>query len=112
MVTMGQLNRTLNRLGWTIAVLPELDDLTVGGMVMGTGIETSSHKYGLFQVRFHYVLKACCLYCTQNNIIRQHSAFKISRFGTFVNSLFIYQDEDENKKPKLSFVLVCSEKNL
>jgi len=49
MVTMGQLNRTLNRLGWTIAVLPELDDLTVGGMVMGTGIETSSHKYGLFQ---------------------------------------------------------------
>ena len=49
MVTMGQINRTLNRLGWTIAVLPELDDLTVGGLVMGTGIETSSHKYGLFQ---------------------------------------------------------------
>jgi len=49
MVTMGQLNRTLNRLGWTIAVLPELDDLTVGGLVMGTGIETTSHKYGLFQ---------------------------------------------------------------
>jgi hypothetical protein len=29
---------------------PELDDLTVGGLVMGTGIETSSHNYGLFQV--------------------------------------------------------------
>lgn len=29
----------------------ELDDLTVGGLVMGTGIETSSHNYGLFQVR-------------------------------------------------------------
>ena len=28
----------------------ELDDLTVGGLVMGTGIETSSHIYGLFQV--------------------------------------------------------------
>ena len=25
------------------------DDLTVGGLVMGTGIETSSHRFGLFQ---------------------------------------------------------------
>ena len=50
LVTMGQLSRTLNKLGWTIPILPELDDLTVGGLVMGTGIETSSHKYGLFQV--------------------------------------------------------------
>lgn len=49
LVTMGQLTHTLNALGWTIPVLPELDDLTVGGLVMGTGIETSSHKYGLFQ---------------------------------------------------------------
>lgn len=46
---MGQLSRTLNQLGWTIPILPELDDLTVGGLVMGTGIETSCHKYGLFQ---------------------------------------------------------------
>jgi delta24-sterol reductase len=68
---MGQLSRTLDKLGWTIPVLPgtkinlikklkifvifklghstELDDLTVGGLVMGTGIETSSHIYGLFQ---------------------------------------------------------------
>ena len=29
--------------------MPELDDLTVGGLIMGTGIETSSHKYGLYQ---------------------------------------------------------------
>jgi len=49
LVTMGQLTHTLDRLGWTIPILPELDDLTVGGLVMGTGIETSSHKYGLFQ---------------------------------------------------------------
>jgi delta24-sterol reductase len=49
LVTMGQLTATLVPLGWTIPVLPELDDLTVGGLVMGTGIETSSHKYGLFQ---------------------------------------------------------------
>ena len=49
LVTMGQLTRTLNPLGWTLPILPELDDLTVGGLVNGTGIETSSHKYGLFQ---------------------------------------------------------------
>lgn len=49
MVTMGQLTATLNPLGWTIPVLPEMDDLTVGGLVMGTGIESSSHKNGLFQ---------------------------------------------------------------
>lgn len=46
---MGQLTATLNPLGWTIPVLPEIDDLTVGGLVMGTGIESSSHKFGLFQ---------------------------------------------------------------
>lgn len=48
-VTMGQITAALNPRGWTIAVLPELDDLTVGGLVNGFGIETSSHKYGLFQ---------------------------------------------------------------
>lgn len=46
---MGQLTATLNPLGWTVPVLPEIDDLTVGGLVMGTGIESSSHIYGLFQ---------------------------------------------------------------
>lgn len=49
LVSMGQLTSHLDQLGWTIPVLPELDDLTVGGLVMGTGIETSSHIYGLFQ---------------------------------------------------------------
>jgi len=49
LVTMGQLSTHLDRLGWTIPVMPELDDLTVGGLVMGTGIETSSHIFGLFQ---------------------------------------------------------------
>ncbi|MCL4119883.1 UNVERIFIED_CONTAM: hypothetical protein GTU68_055182 [Idotea baltica] len=46
---MGQLTQVLIDLGWTIPVVPEMDDLTVGGLVMGTGIETSSHRYGLFQ---------------------------------------------------------------
>lgn len=49
LVTMGQVTALLTSIGWTLPVLPELDDLTVGGLIMGTGIESSSHKYGLFQ---------------------------------------------------------------
>ena len=49
LVTMGLLMSRLDRLGWTLPVVPELDSLTVGGLVMGAGIETSSHRRGLFQ---------------------------------------------------------------
>lgn len=49
LATMAQISRNLISKGWTLAVLPELDDLTVGGLIMGFGIESSSHKYGLFQ---------------------------------------------------------------
>ena len=49
MCTMGQISYNLLPLGWTLPVVPELDDLTVGGLIAGVGIETSSHKYGLFQ---------------------------------------------------------------
>uniref|UniRef100_H3DJS5 Delta(24)-sterol reductase n=1 Tax=Tetraodon nigroviridis TaxID=99883 RepID=H3DJS5_TETNG len=49
LANMGQLTALLNSIGWTLPVVPELDDLTVGGLVMGTGIESSSHIYGLFQ---------------------------------------------------------------
>ena len=48
MVNMGQLSHFLTPKGYTLPVLPEMDDLTVGGLYMGVGIETSSHKYGLF----------------------------------------------------------------
>ncbi len=47
-VTIGQLTRYLNPRGWTLPVVPELDDLTVSGLILGYGIEGSSHKYGLF----------------------------------------------------------------
>uniref|UniRef100_A0A8C2CHC5 Delta(24)-sterol reductase n=1 Tax=Cyprinus carpio TaxID=7962 RepID=A0A8C2CHC5_CYPCA len=59
LANMGQVTALLNSIGWTLPVLPELDDLTVGGLVMGTGIESSSHIYGLFQhicVAFELVL--------------------------------------------------------
>jgi len=48
MVNMGQLTHFLVPKGYTLPVLPEMDDLTVGGLVMGVGIESSSHKHGLF----------------------------------------------------------------
>mmetsp|Transcript_24063 Transcript_24063/g.27535 ORF Transcript_24063/g.27535 Transcript_24063/m.27535 type:complete len:583 (+) Transcript_24063:83-1831(+) len=47
-VSIGQLTHTLNPKGYTLPVVPEMDDLTVGGLINGTGIESSSHKYGLF----------------------------------------------------------------
>lgn len=49
LATMGQISRNLTSRGWTLPVMPELDSLTVGGLIMGFGVETSSHKYGLFQ---------------------------------------------------------------
>jgi Delta24-sterol reductase len=47
-VTIGQLIDLLVPMGWMIPVVPELDDLTVGGLFVGYGIEISSHKFGLF----------------------------------------------------------------
>ncbi|KAJ3326784.1 hypothetical protein HDU76_012657 [Blyttiomyces sp. JEL0837] len=47
-VNIGQLTRFLIPKGWCIPVIPEYDDLTMGGMLFGYGIEGSSHKYGLF----------------------------------------------------------------
>ncbi len=47
-VSIGQLTHTLNPKGYTLPVVPEMDDLTIGGLINGTGIESSSHVYGLF----------------------------------------------------------------
>jgi delta24-sterol reductase len=49
LVTMKQLTTALNPLHLTIPIVPELDDLTVSGLIMGMGVETQSHCYGLFQ---------------------------------------------------------------
>ena len=46
---MGQVTRSLIPLGYTLPIVPELDDLTVGGMINGCGVESSGRKYGLFQ---------------------------------------------------------------
>jgi len=47
-VTIGFLNRVLVNAGFTLPIVPELDTLTLGGLIMGGGIESTSHKYGLF----------------------------------------------------------------
>ena len=46
MVTMGEITRYLNPRGFALAVQAEMDDLTLGGLCMGVGIETTSHREG------------------------------------------------------------------
>ncbi|KAI3711107.1 hypothetical protein L2E82_40958 [Cichorium intybus] len=48
LVNMGQITRATVPLNLALAVVAELDDLTVGGLINGYGIEGSSHLYGLF----------------------------------------------------------------
>lgn len=55
---MGQLTRFLIPIGYTLPIVPELDDLTVGGIINGCGVESSGRKYGLFQhtcISFEFV---------------------------------------------------------
>ena len=47
-VPIGFLNRLLVKQGFTLPVVPEIDHLTIGGLVMGGGLESTSHKYGMF----------------------------------------------------------------
>jgi delta24-sterol reductase len=48
LVNMGQISRATCPRNLSLAVVSELDDLTVGGLINGYGIEGSSHIYGLF----------------------------------------------------------------
>ncbi|KAF0770419.1 delta(24)-sterol reductase-like isoform X1 [Aphis craccivora] len=47
-ITMGRLIPILIESGWTVPVALDMEDLTIGGLVMGTGLESSSHKFGIF----------------------------------------------------------------
>jgi Delta24-sterol reductase len=46
LVNMGQITRATCPMNLALAVVAELDDLTVGGLINGYGIEGSSHLYG------------------------------------------------------------------
>nr|AXG64145.1 sterol 24-isomerase [Alkekengi officinarum] len=48
LVNMAQISRATIPMNLSLAVIGELDDLTVGGLINGFGIEGSSHIYGLF----------------------------------------------------------------
>ncbi|KAI3728527.1 hypothetical protein L6452_17164 [Arctium lappa] len=48
MVTMGQITRATVPMNLALTVVAELEDLTIGGLINGFGIEGSSHLYGLF----------------------------------------------------------------
>lgn len=47
-VTIGTLTRKLSALNLQLPVTPEMDQLTIGGLCLGYGIESSSHIHGLF----------------------------------------------------------------
>ena len=48
-VDMGYITHYLLPKGWALAIQVEMEDLTVGGLCMGLGMETNSHRYGLIQ---------------------------------------------------------------
>ncbi|KAJ1971452.1 hypothetical protein H4R35_005248 [Dimargaris xerosporica] len=47
LVDMGQITAHLVPMGWSLAVMVEMEDLTVGGLLMGVGLEVNSHIFGL-----------------------------------------------------------------
>lgn len=48
MVTVGEITHYLIPKGYTLAVTLEIADATLGGLAMGTGMTTHSHKVGLY----------------------------------------------------------------
>jgi delta24-sterol reductase len=47
-VSVRQISDLLVPHGFSLQIIPELDDLTVGGLLMGCGIESTSFKHGMF----------------------------------------------------------------
>jgi delta24-sterol reductase len=47
-VTMEQLAEAALEKGMMVPVIPEFRGITVGGAIMGAGLESASHRYGLF----------------------------------------------------------------
>lgn len=49
MVTVGEITKFLIPRGYTLAVCLEIADATLGGLALGVGMTTYSHKVGLYQ---------------------------------------------------------------
>ena len=46
-VVVGQLTNILIPRGYILLVVPEIDALSIGGLIAGAGVESSSHRFGL-----------------------------------------------------------------
>lgn len=49
MVTMGQITHHLVSKGYALQIQVEMESITIGGVSMGFGMETNSHRIGFFQ---------------------------------------------------------------
>jgi delta24-sterol reductase len=68
----GFLNRLLVSQGYTLPVVPELDMLTISGLIMGGGLESTSHKYGMF----HHI-------CTQYEVVTSDGECVLADHGNY-----------------------------
>jgi delta24-sterol reductase len=76
-VTIGQLIDRLVPMGWTLPVMPELEDLTVGGLFVGYGVEVSSHRCGLFSES----VAACDVVLGDGRLVRASSTENADLFN-------------------------------
>lgn len=66
MVTVGQITSFLVPKGYTLAVTLEIADATLGGLAMGTGMTTHSHKVGLY----HETIEAYEVVLADGSVVR------------------------------------------
>ncbi|XP_034245473.1 delta(24)-sterol reductase-like [Thrips palmi] len=66
MVTVGQITSFLVPRGYTLAVTLEIADATLGGLAMGTGMTTHSHKVGLY----HETIEAYEVVVADGSVVR------------------------------------------
>ena len=66
LVTMGQLTAHLNPMGWTVPVVPELDDLTVG---KGRCDEKGVTDFAAFSLAFYIVTRCILLKSSGNTLL-------------------------------------------
>ncbi|KAG8457262.1 hypothetical protein KFE25_011936 [Diacronema lutheri] len=75
LVNMGHITRALLPMGYALKIQIEMEDLTIGGLSMGLGMETNSHRFGLIQetIRAYDVVLASgeLVHCTRDN---EHAA--------------------------------------
>ncbi len=90
MVTMGQITRHLVPMGYALAVMIEMDDLTVGGLLMGVGLEVSSHIHGFFSE----TVQACDVVLGNGSLVHCSRTENADLFHALPWSHGMYIDDD------------------